>query len=123
MISFVRLFVCHSNISGTAEQIFAKFARRRVWSPARTSLNVKVKGQGHQGQKMRISLPTSLGAYEWYALTANSMQQQRMAHFVAARGCFRGLACDMFGETSLALVFLLNYFCLVVLLEHFHGSK
>ena len=27
---------------------------RRVWSLARTSLNVKVKGQGHQGQKRAV---------------------------------------------------------------------
>jgi len=29
--------------------------RRRVWSVARTSLKVKVKGQGHQGQKRYFS--------------------------------------------------------------------
>jgi len=29
--------------------------RRRVWYLARTSLNVKVKGQGHQGQKRHFS--------------------------------------------------------------------
>ena len=29
---------------------------RRVWSLARTSLNVKVKGQGHHGQKTGFSV-------------------------------------------------------------------
>jgi len=33
--------------------------RRRVWSVARTSLNVKVKGQGHQGQKERKTAESS----------------------------------------------------------------
>ena len=32
---------------------------RRIWLLARTSLNVKVKGQGHQGQKRRFSAPSS----------------------------------------------------------------
>jgi len=31
---------------------FASTHRRRVWSLAWTSLKVKLKGQGHQGQKM-----------------------------------------------------------------------
>jgi len=30
---------------------------RRVWSLAQTSLNVKVKGQGHQEQKVTFSAP------------------------------------------------------------------
>jgi len=51
--------------------------RRRVWSLARTSLNVKIKGQGHQGQKR---------------------------HFRPISGtCVR----FMFGETSLASSFVL----------------
>ena len=38
-------FLCAWNIPGTAERICAKFTGRRVWSMARTSLKVKVKGQ------------------------------------------------------------------------------
>ena len=53
-LSVTFLFVCESNISGTAERICAKFTGRRVWSLARTSLNVKVKGQGHQEQKCDV---------------------------------------------------------------------
>ena len=45
-------------MAGTTERICVKFARRRVWSFARISLNVKVKGQGHQGQKARCALTT-----------------------------------------------------------------
>jgi len=45
------LFVCVWNISGTAEWIVPNSQERRVWSLARTSLSVKVKGQGHQGRK------------------------------------------------------------------------
>jgi len=40
-----------------------------------------VKGQGHQGQKTRLALPTPPGAYEWYTLAANSVQQQQMGPF------------------------------------------
>ena len=48
-------FVCVWNISGTAERICAIFTRKTclVWSVACTSL--KVKGQGHQGQKRHFS--------------------------------------------------------------------
>jgi len=31
---------------------------RRVWALARKSLNVKVKGQDHQGRKTRYALPS-----------------------------------------------------------------
>jgi len=41
-------FDCVWNISGTAERICIEFTRK-TWSLAWTSL--KVKGQGHQGQK------------------------------------------------------------------------
>ena len=52
--------ICVWNISGTAARISAKFTRRRVWSLARMSLKVKVKGrigQGHQGQENGILRP------------------------------------------------------------------
>ena len=48
--SVVLLFVHEiSRPSGTAEEICAKFTRKMC--DARTSSKVKVKGQGHQGQK------------------------------------------------------------------------
>jgi len=56
------------------------------------SLNVKIKGQGHQGQKTHLVLPSPVAAYEWYwyTLAANSMQQQRKTP-VHAGGDFGGL--------------------------------
>jgi len=47
-----------------------------------------VKGQGHQGQKTCLALPTPSGAYEWYALAANSMQQQQAGPFYGCQGVF-----------------------------------
>jgi len=51
----VTFFVCVRNISGTAERICAKFTRKMRLVPRSESLKVKVKGQGHQGQKRHIS--------------------------------------------------------------------
>ena len=49
-LSVAFLFV--SEISREPLNRFSPYSRgRRVWSPAQKSLNVKVKGQGHQGQK------------------------------------------------------------------------
>jgi len=45
------LFVCASNISGTAEWIYAKFTGKTCFVP-RSDLDVKVKSQGYQGQKL-----------------------------------------------------------------------
>jgi len=57
------------------------------------------------GTKKRLALPTPQGAYECYALAANSVVQQRTGPF---RGCHAvfSAACVpfMFGETSVALV-------------------
>ena len=51
----VTFLVCVWNISRTAERICAKFTRKTCLSFARMSLKVKVKGQGHQGQKRHFS--------------------------------------------------------------------
>jgi len=41
---------------------------------------LEVKGQRHQGQKTHFALPTPTQlAYEWYALAASGMQQQRVS--------------------------------------------
>jgi len=48
------------------------------------TIRSKVKGQGHQGQK---TCRHSLGAYEWYALAANSVQQQQTGPFHGCPGC------------------------------------
>jgi len=56
--------------------------------------NVKVKGARSRSpgtKKTRLALPTPPpGAYEWYALAANSVQQHSgQAHSMAARGVLR----------------------------------
>ena len=61
---------------------------RLVWSLAWTSLKVKVKGQGHKGQKMRIALLMPLSAYEWYAIAVNSVQQQQTGPLRGCHGCY-----------------------------------
>ena len=51
-------FVCARNISGTAERICAKFTRKTYLVPRSDEFEgqtVKVKGQGHQGQKRHFS--------------------------------------------------------------------
>ena len=45
--------------------------RRRVWSLALTSLKVKVKGKGHQGQKWHFS--ALLAAYVWFMFSKTSL--------------------------------------------------
>jgi len=65
----------------------------------------KVKGQGHQGQETRCSLPSPAAATKWNALAANNVIQQQMGPFRRCRGVISA-ACVwfMFGKTSLALV-------------------
>jgi len=55
--------------------------------------------------KNAFSVADTPGAYEWYALAANSLQQQRTGLFRGCQGVFSG-ACVrcVFGESSLALV-------------------
>jgi len=66
--------------------------REDVWSLAHTSLNVKVKGQGHLGQKMPCALPSPPAATEWNALAANNIiQQQQTGPFHHAGDDFGGL--------------------------------
>ena len=73
------LFVCESNISGTAERICTKVTGRRVWSLARTSFNVKVKGQGHQEQKLAVHshhLPTAMRMGPFCCMTHSTRSLQ-----------------------------------------------
>jgi len=63
---------------------------RRVWSLTGTSLNVKVKGQGHQG-KNALCTPVTLAAMEWNTLAANNVIRQQSGHSVTAGGDFVGL--------------------------------
>jgi len=65
---------------------------RRVWSLARISLNVKVKGQGHQRQKTCCAFPSPPAATEWNMLAANNVRQQQTGPFSRCRGDFGGLS-------------------------------
>jgi len=88
-------FVCESNISATAEQICAKFTAKTCWFLAGTSLNVKVKGQGHQGQKhavhshhpprQRRNGPFCCTTH-CNTLAANNVTQQQTGPFRRCRG-------------------------------------
>jgi len=66
---------------------------RRVWSLARTSLNVKVKGQGDQGQKRTVQSHHPL-PWQWRNRTRSlqiTLCSSRRDHSVAAGGDFGGL--------------------------------
>jgi len=47
-------FVCASNISGTAERIYAKFTQKTCLVPRSHQFHVKAKGQGHGRQKRAV---------------------------------------------------------------------
>jgi len=86
-----------SNSSGTAERVLAlhRIQTEDVWFLARESLKVKVKGQGHQGQKTAWHFPalsmdcvrfmfgeTSLASswlliYHWFAFSALTLTVER----------------------------------------------
>jgi len=73
------VFVCESNISGTAERISAKFLFGL--SIARKNFKVRVKGQRSKssGTKTRYALPSPAAATEWNALAASNVRQQQTA--------------------------------------------
>jgi len=71
----------------------------------------KSKVKVTRDKKTHLALTSPLVAYEWYALAANNVRQQRTAPFRPCQGVISG-ACVrcMFGKTSLALVFFfLNF--------------
>jgi len=93
---FVCLFVCASNISGTAEGICAKFtgkSGRRALLLARMTLSVKVKGQGHapETKKRAVHSHQSPATTERNALAAMTSCSGRRNNSVAAGGDFGGL--------------------------------
>ena len=61
-----------------------------------TKISPEFQCQGQRskspGTKTRLALPTPMGAYEWYALAANNVQQQRTGPFRGCQGVFSG-AC------------------------------
>jgi len=50
------LFV-YENVSGNAERICAKFTPKTYLVPRSNDFEVKIKGQGHQGQKRHFFCP------------------------------------------------------------------
>jgi len=74
---------------------------KRVWALTRTSLNLKVKGQDHQGQ---ISSPLKMHCN---TLAANNVMQQQKGPFCCCWGdgsAQSGCMWLMFRKISLALV-------------------
>jgi len=66
--------------------------RWRVWSFARTSCNVKVKGQCHQGQKTPVHSNTPGVWTEWKASVADNVAQAADATIRSLqRGVFAGM--------------------------------
>jgi len=102
-------FVCHSNISGTAEQICAKFTGKTCL--VRRSKEFECQGHGHQGQKMRCALRSTPAATKWNALAENDVIQQRTAPFRRCREGVISPACvrSMFGKTSLLQLSLVDF--------------
>jgi len=81
---------------------------RRVWSVARTSLNVKVRGQRSRspGTNNMLCTPVIPAAMEWKVLAADNAMHNRRCHSVAAGGDFGGLRAVYVWQTSLALVII-----------------
>jgi len=80
---------------------------RRAWSLARTSLNVKVKGQRSRspGTKTRCAIPSPSASTEWNALAAQNIMLQHTAPFRQMPGVISAAWVRfVFGKTSLALV-------------------
>ena len=98
--------VCHSNISGMAEQICAKFTGKMCLVPRSDEFEGWGQRSGHQGQKMQCALVWPRPpAYDWYALTANNIKQQRTGPFHRCWGCISGGLCAVYVyKTSLAVV-------------------
>ena len=94
------------HISGTAERICDKFTRRRVWSLARMSLKVNVKGQGHQGQKTGL-LEDISGMTEWICtkFTRKTCFVPHSDEF-EGQGEFQWPACDLCLEKHLCSSFV-----------------
>jgi len=84
-----------TNILGIAEGICAKFTEKMCLLPRSDELNVKVKGQGHNGQNTCLAVPSLPAAYKWYVLNASSVQQQQTPPFHPIREVISG-ACMRF---------------------------
>jgi len=122
---FVCFFVCHSNISGTAQRICAKFTGETCLVPRSDILKFKVKGQGHQGQKHAVHTDhTRQRRNRTRSLQMTSRSSGR--HHSVAAGEVISAACvlSMFGKTSLALVIrphFISFLCSLLLQTESRG--
>jgi len=103
-------FLCVPQISPESLNGFSPNLKgRRAWSLAQMSLNVEVKGQGHQGPKRTQHCHHPPSAMEWNVLAANNITQQQTtadSTILLLLGVIAGASVwCMFGITSLALVF------------------
>jgi len=90
-VASVCLSMCLCICTITSERLnigWSNLAVRCIVQKSCPSSNVKVKGQGHKGQKMRIALLMPLSAYEWYAIAVNSVQQQQTGPLRGCHGCY-----------------------------------
>jgi len=92
---FIFFLVCASNILGTAERICAKFTGKTCMVPRSDDLNVKVKGQGHQGRKSAVRSITP-ATTEWNALVENNIMRQQTGPFRRCGGVFFGRLCAVY---------------------------
>jgi len=83
----------------------AKFTGKTCLIPHSDEFECQGQRSRSPGTKTRCALPSPPAPYEWYALAANNVRQQRTGPFRRCRGMISG-ACvwSMFGKTSLALV-------------------
>jgi len=102
----VTLFLCESNISGTAERIYDKFIRKTCLVPRSDEFEYQGQRSRSTGTKTHCALPSPPAATEWNALPGNNVMQQQTGPFRRCRGRLISAACVrfMFGKTSLALV-------------------
>ena len=81
-------------------------AVRCIVQKSQPSLNLGVKGQGHQGQKNELWAADTPGAYEWYALASNSVQQQqqqRTGPFCGCQGVFLGVVHQFYAGGKISI--------------------
>jgi len=108
VISF--LFVCHSNISGTAERICAKFTGKTCLVPRWDEFEGQGQRSRSPGTKRARHSRQPPAATKWNALAADDVTQQRTAPFRRCRGVISAACVQcVFRKTSLALVFSFSF--------------
>ena len=103
---WVLVFVCHSNISGTAERICTKFTGNTCLVPRSDEFECQGQRSRSPGTKNALYPPITPGNDGMERAQQMTSRSGRRHHSVTADGWFRCpcVRC-MFGKTSLALVF------------------